>query len=138
MDCWITLSSSTSPSTTTTAICFSHKLLMKPSKVKLPLSIMAVIVCTFAFAGLLYAEDICALTRTSILKLTPCSKQDLISEVTTEEKVDSSEEEDFVAEKMEFDADKCNVGKGKWVFNSSTSLCIQSRLVCIWIDKYQV
>ncbi|XP_077239438.1 protein trichome birefringence-like 3 isoform X1 [Tasmannia lanceolata] len=138
MDCSITLTSSTSPSTTTTVICFSHKLLMKPSKVKLPLSIMDVIVCAFAFAGLLYAEDICALTRTSILKLTPCSKQDMISEVTIEEKVDSSVEEDFVVEKMEFNVDKCNVVKAKWVFNSSTSLYIHSRIVRIWIDKYHV
>ncbi|XP_077239441.1 uncharacterized protein LOC143880385 isoform X2 [Tasmannia lanceolata] len=113
MDCSITLTSSTSPSTTTT-------------------------VCAFAFAGLLYAEDICALTRTSILKLTPCSKQDMISEVTIEEKVDSSVEEDFVVEKMEFNVDKCNVVKAKWVFNSSTSLYIHSRIVRIWIDKYHV
>ncbi|XP_077214499.1 trichome birefringence-like protein (DUF828) isoform X2 [Tasmannia lanceolata] len=99
---------------------------MKTSKSKLPLSILAVILSALAFSGLLYAEDIRALTR----KISPCSKQDS----TIEEKANSSVEDDSDEEKTEFDADKCNVVKGKWVFNSSAKP-LYSEQSCPYLDR---
>lgn len=51
---------------------------MKPSQGKLPLSIIAIILCTFAFVGVLYKEDTVALSSTSLLKLSPCSRQNSV------------------------------------------------------------
>lgn len=49
---------------------------MKPPRAKLPLSVVAVIVCAFAFAGVLYTEDVGLLRRTTIFTLGgPCTNQ---------------------------------------------------------------
>ncbi|XP_058110269.1 protein trichome birefringence-like 3 isoform X2 [Magnolia sinica] len=94
--------------------------MMKPSRRKVPLSIVAVIVCAFAFSAVLYMEDIGALTRTSILKITPCST--ISNEVET------------VDQMTEFDPDKCDVTKGRWVFNISSKPFYSDR-TCPYLDK---
>lgn len=51
---------------------------MKVPRGKLPLSVIAVLISGFALAGLIFTEDLRALTGTSILKLKACCKQDEI------------------------------------------------------------
>ncbi|XP_058075049.1 protein trichome birefringence-like 3 [Magnolia sinica] len=108
---------------------------MKPSRGKLPLSIMAIIVCAFAFAGFLYMEDVGTLS--SILKLSPwSSKQDVatVSIEVTKEYGDSAMEDDFFAdEKANFDPDKCEITKGKWVFNRSI-MPLYTDQTCQYLD----
>lgn len=47
---------------------------MKISRGKLPLSIMVIVICAIAFAGVIFTEDLRALTGISIFKFKACCK----------------------------------------------------------------
>lgn len=55
---------------------------MKIPKGKLPLSIMAVVVCVVTFAVLIFSEDLWAITGTSIFKQKSCSKKEPVTKST--------------------------------------------------------
>ncbi|KAK1321286.1 hypothetical protein QJS10_CPA03g01204 [Acorus calamus] len=112
---------------------------MKSFTGKLPLSVTTIIVCVFALAVILYAEDIRTLTRSSMFKLRSCSKQCTTtntSDPNTGENEDLSLLEDNLEdeEKPVFDLNKCSVTKGKWVFNSSARPLYSDR-TCPYIDR---
>ncbi|KAF9596437.1 hypothetical protein IFM89_011266 [Coptis chinensis] len=117
---------------------------MKPSQGKLPLSIIAIVLCIFAFIGVLYNEDTGSLSSASLAKLSPCSKQEAVDNSRESAKVDKNrskipavdEELDDMDddEKPEFDPTKCDVAKGKWVFNSSAKPLYSDR-TCPYLDK---
>ncbi|KAF6170428.1 hypothetical protein GIB67_014358 [Kingdonia uniflora] len=114
---------------------------MKTSRAKLPASIIAIALCVFAFVGVLYKEDSGFLSSTSFLKLNSCCKQntsDNSSEVIKEEKaifdIDEDLDEIEVEERLEFDPNKCNVVKGKWVYNNSSKPLYSDR-TCAYLDK---
>ncbi|RRT71706.1 hypothetical protein B296_00022075 [Ensete ventricosum] len=103
---------------------------MKIPKGRLPLSLMAVVISAVAFTGLIFTEDLRALTGTSILKLTACCRKD--DAVARSSKVSSgndvSEERDNMSvldddivdeDKTGFSAGECSVTEGRWVFNRS-------------------
>ncbi|XP_043724107.1 protein trichome birefringence-like 3 isoform X1 [Telopea speciosissima] len=111
---------------------------MKPLRSKLPLSIVAVGVCAFAFIAVLYIED------AGYLKFMAksCSKQEPISHShgskSGEKNVSSSVEEDLLedvdGDKEEFDPNNCRIFKGKWVFNTSIEP-LYSDTTCPYLDR---
>ncbi|OVA02723.1 PMR5 N-terminal domain [Macleaya cordata] len=119
---------------------------MKPSRGKLPLSIIAIVICIFAFVGVLYTEDTGSLSSAYLLNLTStCPKQeDPINNSSDSAKVEekttttSAEENDLndidEEEKVVFEPNKCNVVKGKWVFNSAAQ-SLYTDLTCPYLDK---
>ncbi|KAG9453505.1 hypothetical protein H6P81_006409 [Aristolochia fimbriata] len=114
---------------------------MKPSRGKLPLSVVAVVVCGFALAAVLYTEDFSVLTHTTIFSLAPCTRLDTprSSKHRTEEKKEeqvAEDEDDSIPEeeKMEFDPERCSVDKGKWVFDASVE-SLYSDETCPYLDK---
>ncbi|MQL70551.1 hypothetical protein Taro_002846 [Colocasia esculenta] len=78
-----------------------------------PLSIMVVVICALAFAGILFTEDLRALTE-------------------KEEVADL--EDDYKEEKAKFDPGRCRVTEGKWVFNIS-GRPLYSDSSCPYLDK---
>ncbi|KAL5995558.1 hypothetical protein ACLOJK_025621 [Asimina triloba] len=94
----------------------------KPSKGKVPLSIMAVIVCAFAFVGVMYTENIGFLTHSSILGIAPCLN--ILSGPVETETLD---------EKLDFEPGNCNVEDGMWVFNN-LSKPLYSDQTCPYLD----
>ncbi|MCL7050573.1 hypothetical protein MKW94_005872 [Papaver nudicaule] len=123
---------------------------------KLPLSIVAIVICIFVFIGVLYIEDTGSLSSATLLALqSTCSKQDdpdnnssrsvkvqeksTTSTSLTEEKDDLNgiDGEEEYEEKAEFDPEKCNVVKGKWVFNRSLK-SLYSDETCPYLDKQVV
>nr|CAD1833049.1 unnamed protein product [Ananas comosus var. bracteatus] len=106
---------------------------MKVPRGKLPLSVIAVLISGFALAGLIFTEDLRALTGTSILKLKACCKQDEIvhsSNVTKEEREKSVLGDDIIDEdKISFHPGECNAMNGKWVFNRDKDLLFNPRIV---------
>ncbi|XP_007026661.2 PREDICTED: protein trichome birefringence-like 3 [Theobroma cacao] len=117
-----TMSFAASPST----------IMMKTYKGKLPLSIITVIVCSFAFLALLYAERLSFHSSSSILKSTSCARRSVVAtakDKTAEKNVENPEIDD----RFEFDPEECNVANGKWVFNRSVKPLYTDRS-CPYID----
>ncbi|KAL5710161.1 Transducin (beta)-like 3 [Ranunculus cassubicifolius] len=106
---------------------------MKTSQGKLPLSIIAIVLCIFAFVGVLYKEDTWSLSSASLLNITPCQKLDPI-ETSRETQKDEDPDELDAEDKEEFDPNTCEVYKGKWVFNSSSKPLYSDR-TCPYLDK---
>ncbi|ONK62686.1 uncharacterized protein A4U43_C07F6910 [Asparagus officinalis] len=75
---------------------------MKISRGKLPLSIMVIVICAIAFAGVIFTEDLRALTE---------EKEKARSAALSDDTIDE--------DKIDFDPNECSVTKGMWVFNSS-------------------
>nr|CAD1841920.1 unnamed protein product [Ananas comosus var. bracteatus] len=111
---------------------------MKVPRGKLSLSVIAVLISGFALAGLIFTEDLRALTGTSILKLKACCKQDEIvhsSNVTKEEREKSVLGDDIIDEdKIAFHPGECNAMNGKWVFNRDKEL-LYTEQSCPYLDK---
>ncbi|KAF8394903.1 hypothetical protein HHK36_018841 [Tetracentron sinense] len=115
--------------------------MMKPSRVKLPFSVIVIVICVFAFAGVLYTEDIGSLSSSSILNLRTCSKQEPLanSREADEDKKTSSAVEDDIDDleadgKVEIEPPKCSVFKGNWVFNSSAEPLYTDE-TCPYLDR---
>ncbi|KAL4189733.1 hypothetical protein AMTRI_Chr08g208590 [Amborella trichopoda] len=107
----------------------SH-LAMKPSKGKLPFSVMVVIVCALAFALILYAEDVKSLARSSMLKLKSCPAQYLAPAHTA--KTPTVDEEEI--DERDYDLEECDMVKGRWVFNRSRKP-LYTEESCPYIDR---
>ncbi|XP_042515885.1 protein trichome birefringence-like 3 [Macadamia integrifolia] len=112
---------------------------MKPPRSKLPLSIVAVVVCAFTFIGALYIEDAGYLN----FKAKSCSKQEPTphshESKRVEQNVSSSVEDDLLEDvdgdgKEGFDPDSCRVYRGKWVFNASVEP-LYSDTSCPYLDR---
>ncbi|XP_020588108.1 protein trichome birefringence-like 3 [Phalaenopsis equestris] len=115
---------------------------MKILRGKLPLSIMAIVVCILAFAVLIFTEDLWAITGTSIFKYKSCSKKDpvtnsskIATEVKEKQKV-TSFDDDFIDEDNNYfdSGERCSIEKGKWVFNTSAELFYTDQS-CPYLDK---
>ncbi|CAL9061751.1 unnamed protein product [Musa banksii] len=113
---------------------------MKIPKGRLPLSLMAVVISAVAFTGLIFTEDLRALTGTSILKLTACSRKDdavaKSSKVSSEERDNMSVLDDDIVDedKIGFSARECSVTEGRWVFNRSQEP-LYSHRSCPYLDR---
>ncbi|XP_010253783.1 PREDICTED: protein trichome birefringence-like 3 [Nelumbo nucifera] len=122
-------------------------MMMKPSRGKLPLSIIATVICVFAFIAVLYTEDAGSLSYySSVIKLKSCTKQEPVATSHHDQSrnvekralpviEDNTDDDlDVVGEKEEFDPNKCSVFKGKWVFNRSAKPLYSDR-TCPYLDK---
>ncbi|XP_020585891.1 protein trichome birefringence-like 3 [Phalaenopsis equestris] len=91
---------------------------MKIPMGKLPLSIMAIIICTLALTILIFAEDLTSITG---FQLKSCSRKLTITNSKVMEKENTTEEDDdFIDEdKINFDPNECRIEKGRWIFNGS-------------------
>ncbi|XP_008789128.2 protein trichome birefringence-like 3 [Phoenix dactylifera] len=87
---------------------------MKISRGKLPLSVMAIVISAVALVGVIFTEDLRALT---------------------EEKEKPSNEDDTIDEdRITFDPNECSVMNGKWVFNSSRKPPYTDQ-TCPYVDR---
>ncbi|KAL0923017.1 hypothetical protein M5K25_007059 [Dendrobium thyrsiflorum] len=115
---------------------------MKIAKGKLSLSIMAIVICTVVFAGLIFTEDLWAITGRSIFKHKSCSKKETVTnssknttEVREKQKV-TSFDDDFIDEDENYinSHQSCSIEKGKWAFNTSAELFYTDES-CPYLDK---
>ncbi|KAH7514645.1 protein trichome birefringence-like 3 isoform X1 [Ziziphus jujuba] len=115
---------------------FSSAWTMKPgaaSRAKLPLPLIATIICTFAFIALLYTESLGFLSSNSIFKIKSCSRKDSIfksNDRISNEKTDAL----LIDDRFDFDPEECTVGNGKWVFNRSIKPLYTDRS-CPYLDR---
>ncbi|XVF76839.1 hypothetical protein PTKIN_Ptkin13bG0299300 [Pterospermum kingtungense] len=111
----------------------SSTIMMKPYRGKIPLYIITVILCGFAFFALLYTERLSFLSSNSILKPNSCARRGAVvkaKDKTAEENIENPELDD----RFDFDPDECNIAKGKWVFNRSIKPFYTDR-TCPYIDR---
>ncbi|XP_021906320.1 protein trichome birefringence-like 3 [Carica papaya] len=104
---------------------------MKPYRAKLPLSIMTLLICSFAFVALFYTERISPLSSNSIFKIKSCSKKDAFAKSTKQDNMENSK---VVDDRFDFDPEECNVANGKWVFNRSIKPLYSDRS-CPYLDR---
>ncbi|XP_058214556.1 protein trichome birefringence-like 3 [Rhododendron vialii] len=105
--------------------------LMKSPRVRLPLSIVTVLICVFALVALLYTERISSSSSSSIFRFKSCSKQGTTRD---EETMVDAPVKTEVDDRFEFDPNECSVAHGKWVFNSSLKPLYTDR-TCPYIDR---
>ncbi|KAK9159106.1 hypothetical protein Scep_005680 [Stephania cephalantha] len=114
---------------------------MKPSHGKVPISIVAIVVCVFAFVGLLYTKDIGYISSATVLSISSCKPELIIDHPnkspSVEKKVNSAPEEVLGSDEEE-DKDEfyphCRVDRGKWVFNSSFKPLYSDR-TCGYLER---
>ncbi|OMO97584.1 hypothetical protein COLO4_14510 [Corchorus olitorius] len=106
-------------------------IMMKHYRGKLPLSIITVIICSFAFLALLYTERITFLSSNSILKSKSCARRSAVVKAKAEENLENFE---IIDDRFDFDPEECNIAKGKWVYNSSIKPLYTDR-TCPYIDR---
>ncbi|KAF5750812.1 hypothetical protein HS088_TW03G01152 [Tripterygium wilfordii] len=103
------------------------------SRGKLPLSIVAVVVCSLAFVALLYnTERISSISSTSIFKFKSCSKRR--SSTKSKEKTSEDYFNTAADDRFEFDPEECSIMHGKWVFNKSFKPLYTDRS-CPFLDR---
>lgn len=105
---------------------------------KLPLSLITIVICAFAFFALFYAERFTTLSPNSVLKFKSCSKKGPIAKSTNDPTTDRRTVEDNVEdleedEKLEFDPNSCDVANGKWAYNASNKP-LYSDTTCPYLD----
>ncbi|RVW32521.1 Protein trichome birefringence-like 3 [Vitis vinifera] len=93
---------------------------MKPSRGKLPLPIITVVICAFAIVALLYTQRITS----------PLSQ--LNSQVTGMERMIWTTQKPTTS--LIFDPEECSIVNGKWVFNSSVKPLYTDRS-CPYLDR---
>ncbi|KAL6336525.1 hypothetical protein AAG906_022466 [Vitis piasezkii] len=106
---------------------------MKPSRGKLPLPIITVVICAFAIIALLYTQRIASPSPNSILRFKSCSRKKHTpnsSDRDGKNDLDDSEADD----KFDFDPEECSIVNGKWVFNSSVKPLYTDRS-CPYLDR---
>lgn len=95
---------------------------------------MVVVIGAVAFAGVMFTEDLRALTGISIFKLKACSSK-VSAEEKEKEKLEALKDDSAVDEdKIAFDPNECSVTKGMWVFNRSVEP-LYSDETCPYLDK---
>ncbi|RWW32689.1 hypothetical protein GW17_00002615 [Ensete ventricosum] len=104
---------------------------MKIPKGRLPLSLMAVVISAVAFTGLIFTEDLRALTGTSILKLTACCRKD---DAVARDNMSVLDDDIVDEDKTGFSAGECSVTEGRWVFNRSQEP-LYSHQSCPYLDR---
>ncbi|XVF55074.1 hypothetical protein PTKIN_Ptkin06aG0007400 [Pterospermum kingtungense] len=115
------------------AAAAASTIMMKPYRAKLPISIITVIVCSFAILALLYTERISLPSSNSIPKSKPCAKIGAV--VKAKEKIAGEKLENTdIDDKFEFDPEECNIARGKWVFNRSIRPLYTDRS-CPYLDR---
>ncbi|KAA8517771.1 hypothetical protein F0562_015224 [Nyssa sinensis] len=110
---------------------------MKPPRGKLPLPIIAAVICALTFIALLYTERISFLSSSAILKLKPCARRHAAK--STKSKTDERSAQDNLLnyaadDRFEFDPNECSVVHGKWVSNSSIKP-LYSDSTCPYLDR---
>lgn len=106
----------------------SQSAAMKPSKGKLPISVVTIIICSFAFIALLYTD-----TSRSLFKLKSCPRRNPVQKSkdrTAEDKLKNFQMDD----RFEFDPEECTVNTGKWMFNKTLKPLYTDRS-CPYLDR---
>lgn len=103
--------------------------LMKTYRGKVPLPMLAGVVCALAFLVLLYNERISFISSTSIIRLSTCAARRGHATDGRRAEIDGLEEEG----KLEYDADYCDISEGKWVYNRSIKP-LYSDQSCPYVD----
>ncbi|XP_050238908.1 protein trichome birefringence-like 3 isoform X2 [Mercurialis annua] len=96
---------------------------MKPPRGKLPLSVVAIVLCSFAFIALLYTD-----TSLSFFKLKSCPRRNAAKK--SKDNLKSFEMDD----RFEFDPEECTVNTGKWVYNKTLKPLYTDRS-CPYLDR---
>ncbi|MED6218844.1 Transducin (beta)-like 3 [Stylosanthes scabra] len=119
-------------------------MMMKPPRVgivKLPLPIIIITVCVLFFMVLLYAEKFSSFSSMSILKFKPFCPRKITKPKPRDDKRVKEEEvgkevvnSSWIDDRFEFDAEECNVAKGKWVFSHSIKP-LYSDISCPYIER---
>ncbi|XP_052175885.1 protein trichome birefringence-like 3 isoform X2 [Diospyros lotus] len=105
-------------------------------RLRLPLSIVTILISTLAFVALLTTERI---SSAAIFKFKSCSRRDhTVRKSIQPTRDENSPEDDVVSshvdDRFEFDPNECSVTHGKWVFNSSFKPLYSDR-TCPYVDR---
>lgn len=99
---------------------------------------MAIVICTVAFTGLMFTEDLRAITGISISMLKSCTKMD---PMTNSSKPSADEREMMKTDDPRREGgiwiaphENCSIEKGKWIFNN-TSKRFYTDESCPYLDK---
>ncbi|KAK4478458.1 hypothetical protein RD792_013933 [Penstemon davidsonii] len=107
----------------------------KPLRGKVPLSIIAIIICALAFVALLYTERISSFSSSNILKIKPCPKRNSARKSITDDRNTGSGALNYAADdRFEFDPEECSLVQGKWVFNRTIKPLYSDR-TCPYLDR---
>ncbi|CAL1378720.1 unnamed protein product [Linum trigynum] len=103
---------------------------VKPSRGKLPYSIVFIVLCSFAFVALLYADSSWA-----FFKVKSCSRKNGGARKSKHRNSDHDEARNSVIDdRFEFDPEECSVNTGKWVFNKTIKPLYTDRS-CPYLDR---
>ncbi|KAM7271259.1 hypothetical protein ACFE04_030473 [Oxalis oulophora] len=101
---------------------------------KLPLSIITIIICGFAFLALLYTDTISPLSsKYSALKSKSCPNKSSIKRSREKPKEDNFTNS-LLDDRFDFDPEECDVAHGKWVYNKSIKPLYTDRS-CPYLDR---
>lgn len=130
----------------------------KPPRGKLPLSILATVVCALAFLALLYTESISFFSSSSIFRFKPCPRKyaakkssignyislsificyanldEKLLPLTDRRKVDAALRQ-ATDDRFVFDPQECSLNQGKWVFNRTTIKPLYTDTTCPYLDR---
>ncbi|KAG9134148.1 hypothetical protein Leryth_004823 [Lithospermum erythrorhizon] len=110
---------------------------VKALRVKIPVSIFGIAVCTLAFILLLYTERIPSLSSRNLFKFKPCTKKKAVNNkrhISGDRNVKNTTFNYAADDRFEFDPEECSPVHGKWVFNSSNKPLYTDR-TCPYIDR---
>ncbi|MBA0630764.1 hypothetical protein Godav_002826 [Gossypium davidsonii] len=108
--------------------------MMKGYRGKLPLSIITVTLCGFAFLALLYTERLSFLSSSSFLKSKSCARRTSAVVKAKDETAEKNLENPELDDRFEFDPEECDITRGKWVFNRSIKPLYTDRS-CPYVDR---
>ncbi|KAJ9185375.1 hypothetical protein P3X46_005017 [Hevea brasiliensis] len=101
---------------------------MKPPRGKLPLFTITIVICSFAFLALLYAD-----TSRSFFNLKSCPRRPAAKK--SKDKTAGDNLKGFeMDDRFEFDPEECTVNTGKWAFNKSLKPFYTDRS-CPYLDR---
>ncbi|MBA0781854.1 hypothetical protein Gotri_002735, partial [Gossypium trilobum] len=109
-------------------------IMMKGYRGKLPLSIITVTLCGFAFLALLYTERLSFLSSSSFLKSKSCARRTSAVVKAKDETAEKNLENPELDDRFEFDPEECDITRGKWVFNRSIKPLYTDRS-CPYVDR---
>ncbi|XP_073286417.1 protein trichome birefringence-like 3 [Primulina huaijiensis] len=105
----------------------------RPSRGKLPLSVLIVVVCGVAFFALLYTERISSLS--SKFRFKPCAKRKAAEKSVSGGRYVHASALNYAADdRFEFDPKECSLVDGKWMFNRSIKPLYSDR-TCPYLDR---
>ncbi|KAL7092671.1 hypothetical protein ACP275_12G178000 [Erythranthe tilingii] len=108
---------------------------LKPSRGKVPLSIITFVFCSLAFLALLYTLRISSFSSSTIFRFKPCANKNAPKKSFKDKKNVGAGALNYAADdRFEFDPEECTLDRGKWVFNTSIKPLYSDR-TCPYLDR---